>query len=109
MFLSSALPSMLLLPVAFWHPIEKHECDLNIEGGEGANVIMCYNICHRDCRSTFLITLLNWSTVLSSLNFLSIFDQSTGPNYLTKMERPLSSVNMHQKSSIFWREGFPRS
>ena len=25
-----------------------HECDLNIEWGEGANVIMCYNICDRD-------------------------------------------------------------
>ena len=51
MFLSSALPSMLLLPVAFCTPIHKHGCDLNIEGGEGANVILCYNICDRDCRS----------------------------------------------------------
>ena len=51
MFLSSALSSMLLLPVAFCTPIPKHECDLNIEGGEGANVILCYNICDRDCSS----------------------------------------------------------
>ena len=42
---------MLLLPVAFCTPVHKHECDLNIEWGEGANVIMCYNICDRDCRS----------------------------------------------------------
>ena len=42
---------MLLLPVAFCTPMHKHECDLNIEWGEGANVIMCYNICDRDCRS----------------------------------------------------------
>ena len=41
---------MLLLPVAFCTPIHKHGCDLNIEGGEGANVILCYNICDRDCR-----------------------------------------------------------
>ena len=40
---------MLLLPVGFCTPINKHECDLYIEGGEGANVIMCYNICDRDC------------------------------------------------------------
>ena len=40
---------MLLLPVAFCTPIHKHGCDLNIEGGEGANVILCYNICDRDC------------------------------------------------------------
>ena len=40
---------MLLLPVAFWTTIHKHECDLSIEGGEGANVILCYNICDRDC------------------------------------------------------------
>ena len=40
---------MLLLPVAFCTPMHKHECDLNIEWGEGANVIMCYNICDRDC------------------------------------------------------------
>ena len=50
MFLSSALPSMLLLPVTFCTPIHKHECDLNIEGVEGANVIVCYNICDPDCR-----------------------------------------------------------
>jgi len=42
---------MLLLPVAFCTPMHKHECDLNIEWGEGANVIMCHNICDRDCRS----------------------------------------------------------
>ena len=42
---------MLLLPVAFCTPMHKCECDLNIEWGEGANVIMCYNICDRDCRS----------------------------------------------------------
>ena len=41
---------MLLLPVGFCTPIDKRECDLNIEGVEGANVIMCYNICDRDCR-----------------------------------------------------------
>ena len=40
---------MLLLPVAFCTPIHKHECDLNIEGGGGANVIVCYNICDGDC------------------------------------------------------------
>ena len=40
---------MLLLPVAFCTPIRKHECGLNIEGDEGANVIMCYNICDRNC------------------------------------------------------------
>ena len=33
---------------AFCTPIDKHECDLNIEVGEGANVIMCYIICDRD-------------------------------------------------------------
>ena len=43
---------MLLLPVAFCTPIHEHECDLNIEGDEGANVIVCYNICDRDCRYT---------------------------------------------------------
>ena len=48
MLLSSALPSMLLLPVAFCTPIHKHECDLNIGGAEGANVIVCYKICDRD-------------------------------------------------------------
>ena len=32
---------MLLLPVAFCTPMHKHECDLNIEWGEGANVIIC--------------------------------------------------------------------
>ena len=42
---------MLLLPVAFCTPIQRHGCDLNIEGGEGANVILCYNICERDCSS----------------------------------------------------------
>ena len=40
---------MLLLPVAFCTPIYKHECDLSIGGGEGAYVIVCYNICDRDC------------------------------------------------------------
>ena len=49
MFVSSHLPSMLLLPVAFCTSIYKHECDLNIGGGEGAYVIVCYNICDRDC------------------------------------------------------------
>ena len=29
--------------------MQKYECDLNIEWGEGANVIMHYNICDRDC------------------------------------------------------------
>ena len=48
-FLSSALPLLLLLPVAFCTPNHKHECDLNIEGGEGPNVIFLYNICDRDC------------------------------------------------------------
>ena len=43
---------MLLLPVAFCTPIYKHECDLNIGGGEGAYVIVCYNICDRDCSLT---------------------------------------------------------
>jgi len=42
---------MLLLPVAFCTPIHKHECDLNIERGEGANVVVCYNICDRDSAS----------------------------------------------------------
>ena len=53
MFFSSALRSMLHLPVAFCTAIHKHECELNIEGegGEGANVIVCYNICDRDCKS----------------------------------------------------------
>ena len=41
---------MLLLLVAFCTPTHKHECDLNIEGDEGANVIVCYNICDRDFR-----------------------------------------------------------
>ena len=40
---------MMLLPVAFCTPMYKHEYDLNIEWGEGANVIMCCNICDRDC------------------------------------------------------------
>ena len=53
MFLSSALPSMLLLPVVFCTPIHKHECDLNIGGGEGANVTVCYNICDPDCSFTY--------------------------------------------------------
>ena len=43
-FLSSALPSMLLLPVAFCTPMHKHECDLNIKWCEGANVIMLQHL-----------------------------------------------------------------
>ena len=35
---------MLVLPVAFCTPTQKRECDLNIEGDEGANVNVCYNI-----------------------------------------------------------------
>ena len=31
---------MLLLPVTFCTPIHKHECDLNIERGKGANVTL---------------------------------------------------------------------
>ena len=43
---------MLLLPIAFCTPVHKHECDLNIEGVDGANVIVCYNICDRNCSLT---------------------------------------------------------
>ena len=60
MFLSSALPSMLLLPVAFCTSIHKHECDLNIGGSEGANVIVCYNICDGDCSSGYLFLQLQY-------------------------------------------------
>ena len=45
---------MLLLPVAFCTPMHKHEYDLNIEWG--ANVIMCYNICDRDCSWVKVVT-----------------------------------------------------
>ena len=68
MFLSSTLPSVLLLPVAFWTPIHKHECDLNIEGGEGPNVILCYNICDRDC----LTFIRNKSWDMTTLKLLSV-------------------------------------
>ena len=53
---------MLLLPVAFCTPMHKHEYDLNIEWGEGANVIMCYNMCDRDCGfKPFLIDITSSS------------------------------------------------
>ena len=48
--LSSAVSSMLRLSVDFSSPTHKHQHDLNIERGEGANVLVCYNICGRDCR-----------------------------------------------------------
>lgn len=44
------LSSVLLLPVSFCTPT-MNECDLNIEGEEGANVVVCYNFCDRDCSS----------------------------------------------------------
>ena len=40
--------------------MQKHECDLNIEWGEGANVIMCYNICDRDCSIKINSSLFAW-------------------------------------------------
>ena len=45
------LSSVLLLQVSFCTPTHNHECDLNNEGDEGANVILCYNFCDRDCSS----------------------------------------------------------
>ena len=51
MFLSSALPSMLFLPVFFFalQPINMNQCGLNIEEGEGENVSVCYKIWDWDC------------------------------------------------------------
>ena len=70
---------MLLLPVAFYTPMHKQEYDLNIEGvrgkmwlcvttsgrGKGENVIMCYNICDRDC--SLLIKLIKLHLKIQSL------------------------------------------
>ena len=64
---------MLLLPVAFCTPIHKHGCDLNIEGGEGANVILCYNICDRDCR--YFIWTCNMKEIIPTINNFPIFLQ----------------------------------
>ena len=39
----------MLFYVMLCTPTHEHQLDLDIEGGEGANVLMCYNICDRDC------------------------------------------------------------
>ena len=39
--------------------MHKHEYDLNIEWGEGANMIMCYKICDRDCSCRLLTLCVN--------------------------------------------------
>ena len=41
MFLSFALPTLLLLVVALCSPTYERQDDLNIEGGEGKNVLLC--------------------------------------------------------------------
>ena len=63
---------MLLLPVAFCTPMHKHECDLNIEWDEGANVIMCY-ICDQGCSYSYLLKIL----VTGVTGFL--YKRSSGP------------------------------
>ena len=40
--------------------MHKHECDLNIQWSEGANVIMCYNICDWDCSIKINSSLFAW-------------------------------------------------
>ena len=58
-------------------------------------------------RSIFLITLLNSSTVLSSLNFLSILDQSTGGVNSRNYKIIISLVvlitsNNNQPRNVIW-------
>ena len=85
MFLSSTLPSMLLLPVAFCTPTHKHDCDLNIEGGEGANVIVCYSICDRDCSSFSILHIFDLDFITKKI--LNAMDKTW---YIDKCNRQLN-------------------
>ena len=59
---------MLLLPVTFCTPIHKHECDLNIERGKGANV-----------------TLIDRPFLSKTLNYVNIYTNIYGLNMKLKL------------------------